>query len=35
MTGRTPAARRGDLLESFSYIDMRFNLGLSDQAFSY
>jgi hypothetical protein len=31
----TQAVPGGDLLETFSYIDMRFNLGLTDAAFNY
>jgi hypothetical protein len=30
-----PGVPGGDLLETFSYIDLRFNLGLTDAAFNY
>jgi hypothetical protein len=30
-----PGVPGGDLLESFSYIDLRFNVGLTDAAFNY
>jgi hypothetical protein len=32
---RQGGPREGDLLETFSYIDLRFNLGLTDAAFNY